>query len=492
MSGSAMRMITVLLLALLGLSGCGGGSSADNKVIAKAGLAQDVTAGNVVTLDGSKSTGPSQGLLAYQWTLVSKPAGSGATISDPTTVNPTLHTDLPGQYAVKLTVTDHELNSSEDTITVTALPSGVAAPVARAGVPQNVVVGTFVTLDGSGSSAAGGGPLTYDWQLSSKPAGSDAALSSASVAKPSFTADVAGSYSFSLVVHDGRSSSSAATVTVNAFLPQVAPIANAGAAQNVIVGSLVTLNGSGSTSANREPLTYSWAFISRPAGSSAALSSPSAARPTFTADVTGSYALQLLVHDGSLSSAAATVTVTADTLNAITVTPPEATIGVGETKRFYAVGSFETVGDKDISALSSWSSSDTAVAIIDNTGLAAVTGRGTTIISASAAGKSHSATLTVGDATLVGLRVDRGPAFSVAIGNSLQLTATATYSDRTKKDVTELASWAAAYAYFRTDCISLSDQPGTKGLLSSLGRSCYEPISVTYGGMKNTAGVSIR
>ncbi len=90
------------------------------------------------------------------------------------------------------------------------------APVAKAKATQNVVVGNSVALDGSASADANGDALTYAWTLTSKPAGSAAVLSQSTVAKPSFTADVAGQYVASLVVKDGSLNSAASSVTVTA------------------------------------------------------------------------------------------------------------------------------------------------------------------------------------------------------------------------------------------------------------------------------------
>lgn len=87
-------------------------------------------------------------------------------------------------------------------------------PVAQAGSAQSAKTGFAVQLDGSASSDADGDALTYAWTLYSAPAGSTATLSNASSAKPSFTPDVGGTYVASLVVSDGKASSTAAQVQV--------------------------------------------------------------------------------------------------------------------------------------------------------------------------------------------------------------------------------------------------------------------------------------
>jgi len=89
-------------------------------------------------------------------------------------------------------------------------------PTAQAGTSQRVLAGTLVTLDGSGSNDADGDALTYRWTLATRPATSAAVLSSASVAKPTFVADVAGSYTAQLTVSDGRVDSAPALVSIDA------------------------------------------------------------------------------------------------------------------------------------------------------------------------------------------------------------------------------------------------------------------------------------
>ncbi len=114
------------------------------------------------------------------------------------------------------------------------------APVTNSGVSQNVATGSAVTLNGAASSDANGDALTYVWTLTSKPAGSTAALANASSAKPTFTADVAGSYVATLVVNDGKLNSTAATITVTAAATTYS--ATSGVAQKgpLQIGSVVT------------------------------------------------------------------------------------------------------------------------------------------------------------------------------------------------------------------------------------------------------------
>jgi len=129
-----------------------------------------------------------------------------------------------------------------------------------------------VTLDGSSSTDANNDPLTYSWTFTTKPVGSSAILSSSTSVKPTFTADVTGNYSISLVVNDGKTNSQNSTsVNISASVANVAPVANAGTAKTVVTGDTVTLNGSGSSDANGDALTYAWTLTSKPTASTTTL-----------------------------------------------------------------------------------------------------------------------------------------------------------------------------------------------------------------------------
>ena len=99
------------------------------------------------------------------------------------------------------------------------------------------------------------------------------------------------------------------TITASFALNNQVPNANAGADQTKSVSDTVTLDGSGSSDADGDSLTFSWSFFSKPGGSSATLSSTTAARPTFEVDASGSYVVQLTVYDGAANSKPDTVTI---------------------------------------------------------------------------------------------------------------------------------------------------------------------------------------
>jgi len=209
------------------------------------------------------------------------------------------------------------------------------APVARAGSNQSVLLnGTAVQLDGSTSSDENRNPITYQWTLLSKPSASAVVLSGTAAASLTFTPDVVGGYVFSLVVSDGKLSSAPSLVTVNASVLNVAPVARAGANLSVLLdGSAVQLDGSGSSDANGDGITYLWTLLSKPSSSALVLSGTTAVRPSLTPDVVGTYVFSLVVSDSKLTSTPSLVTVTVSQVNA----PPVANAGPDQSVLLNAV-----------------------------------------------------------------------------------------------------------------------------------------------------------
>jgi hypothetical protein len=174
-----------------------------------------------------------------------------------------------------------------------------------AGPDQSVVAGQWITFDGLVSYDPDGDALTYNWALTSAPAGSAATISSPAAAVISLLADQPGDYVVRLVVNDGWEDSAADSVTVSTT--NSAPAASAGPDQSVELGQSVALNGSASNDADNHALTYAWTISSAPTGSTAALADSTTALPQFTPDLVGTYVVQLIVHDGFVASAPDTV-----------------------------------------------------------------------------------------------------------------------------------------------------------------------------------------
>jgi len=128
----------------------------NNAPVSNAGAAQSATAGKVVKLDGSGSTDADSGdTLSYAWTLVSKPAGSVATLVGADTAKPTFTPDVAGTYVASLIVNDGKVNSEPATVTVTtgaiafdSMPSPFPSNVASYGFEayQLKSLGDRVTL----------------------------------------------------------------------------------------------------------------------------------------------------------------------------------------------------------------------------------------------------------------------------------------------------------------------------------------------------------
>jgi hypothetical protein len=287
--------------------------------VANPGQAQSVFLGTTVQLNGSLSTDSNNQPLTYTWSFNAVPTGNTATLSNASIVNPTFTPNVVGTYVVQLIVNDTVQNSSPATVTITV--TATQTPTANAGPAETYQIGSLsaspVQLTGMGSDPQGL-PLTYSWTFT-PPSGSKAVLSSSTISNPTFTPDMIGQYTATLTVNNGHVSSSPSSVTIT--IVDATPIANAGAAQKVPVGTLVTMNGNGSSDSNNVALKYTWSFLSTPENSAAILSGANTVAPTFTADLAGIYVLQLVVNDTIQNSLPVTTIVTAGPTPTFTFSP---------------------------------------------------------------------------------------------------------------------------------------------------------------------------
>jgi hypothetical protein len=295
---------------------------------------------DTVQLDGSGSSDVDGDTLTFKWSIVSKPGGSNATLSDTEAVNPVFDVDAGGSYIVQLIVNDGTVNSAPETLTISTENS---APVSQAGADQAVLVNDTVALDGSTSSDVDGDTLNFQWSFVSKPAGSSARLSDTQAVQPTFDVDMAGSYTLQLIVNDGTVNGGPDTVTIST--DNSAPVSHAGADQAALVNDSVQLDGSASSDVDGDTLTYKWSVVFKPGGSNAKLSSTDVETPTMVVDVVGTYTLQLIVNDGTVSSAPDTMKVSTENSVPLSDAGVDQVVRINDTVQLDGDGSSDADGD---------------------------------------------------------------------------------------------------------------------------------------------------
>ena len=183
------------------------------------------------------------------------------------------------------------------------------------------------------------------------------------------------------------------------------------------------------------------------------------------------------------------LTVNAATLVSIDVSPTDPSIPMGITQQFSASGNYSDGSVQDLTALVTWSSSNTGIAAISNasgsSGLATPVAPGQTTITATLGGKSGSSTLTVTAATLTSIAIT--PANPrIALGTKLQFTATGTYSDATIQDLTAFVAWNSSNVAIAT----ISNAGVTRGLATSVAAGATT-ITAALGAVSNTVPVTL-
>ena len=286
--------------------------------VADAGPDQGVDEGTTVTLNGSNSTDPNNDIVSYSWEQVSGPAVELPTSDAATTTFTAPDVGVDGSsLTFLLTAIDNSGLSSQDTCIVNVSWVNLP-PTAGAGEDQAVDEGDLVTLTASDSSDPDDGIAYYVWEQVGGPAVN---LSDPEDIQPTFmTLDLGAedvSLIFQLTVEDYGGLRATDTCVVNVSWANSPPVAQAGEDQIVDEGEMVTLDGSSSWDPDDGIISVRW---NQTSGSPVTLSTPTAAKTTFTAPSDGMDAypmtFQLSVTDkgGLISQDACIVTLGAATV----------------------------------------------------------------------------------------------------------------------------------------------------------------------------------
>jgi len=254
-----------------------------------------VTGGPVQFVGSATDDGFPAGVLTYSWTTVSGPAV--AVFESPSAPSSLAHFTAPGDYVIRLAVSDGELTSGADLVVIVDPPN--QPPIVLAGDPQTITTPVLTaTLQGQvyddGLPLDGG--LTWRW---SGPRG--VTFTNPSQISTQVTFPRPGVYTLTLTASDSQLTAAAQT-RVTVISDNVAPTVLVGPAQTITLPARsVTL--SGSVSDDGKPLGGTpwtrWAVIGGPP---ATIANPRALQTVATLSDPGVYLFKLTASDGELSS----------------------------------------------------------------------------------------------------------------------------------------------------------------------------------------------
>lgn len=262
---------------------------------------------NSVTLSSTASDADGS-IASYSWSLVSGPAQYS--IVNAAGAQTAVNGLVQGVYRFLVTVRDNRGAAAHDTITVTVLPEPEnILPVVNAGADIVIMLPVNSIMLSSTASDADGSIASYSWSLVSGPAQCN--IVNAAGMQTAVDGLVQGVYRFVVTVRDNRGGAGSDTVNVTVLpapLPNIPPVANAGADISITLPVNTTaLQGSG-TDADGTVVHYQWIKISGPVPF--VIGSPNNAQTTVSGLTEGVYVFQLQVSDNSGSTATDDVVVT--------------------------------------------------------------------------------------------------------------------------------------------------------------------------------------
>ena len=287
--------------------------------ITTAPVSQTVTAGQTATFTVvAAGTAP----LSYQWQKNGANIAGATAASYTTAVTTTV--DSGSTFDAVVTNTAGTVTSAAATLTVN--PATVAPTITTVPANQTVTAGQTATFT---VVAAGTAPLSYQWQ---KNGANIAGAASASYTTPVTATTDSGSTFDAIVTNTaGTVTSAAATLTVNPA-PVAPTITTAPVSQTVTAGATATFT---VVAGGTAPLGYQW---QKNGANIAGASSASYTTPaTATTDSGSTFDVVVTNTAGTVTSAAATLTVNPAVAPTITTAPVNQTVTVGQTATFTVV-----------------------------------------------------------------------------------------------------------------------------------------------------------
>lgn len=166
-------------------------------------------------------------------------------------------------------------------------------------------------------------------------------------------------------------------------------------------------------------------------------------------------------------------------LSSLSLSSPSVKLKVGESFQSRATGLYSDASTSDLSAVTSWASSNNDTFNVSNTGLVTATGAGTATLSATYLGKSANTNIEVIELSTLTMSTIPN---TLEVGDTLQLSAIGTYSDTSNEDLSSDVSWSSSNSI----AISVS----SSGLLS-INSAGSATISISYDGLNDQQNLEI-
>lgn len=201
---------------------------------------------NKFTFDATDSYDIDDQKLSFLWDF-----GDGTTSTEPVITH--LY-EKGGEYTVTLTVTDNS-GLECDTATTTQSISVNTPPTAAFHYPEYICAGKEILFDAGDTEDTTSANLSYSWDL-----GDGTTSEGVQVSK---VYEKGGMYNISLTVDDNEATMCSTDSIVQKIYVNTGPVADAGADADICLENFqdsykVTLNGSASSDADRDNLTYIW------------------------------------------------------------------------------------------------------------------------------------------------------------------------------------------------------------------------------------------
>ena len=305
--------------------------------VVEAGPDMNSDEGDAVSFAGNFTDAGSLDTHTYSWDF-----GDGSAIVTDT-LSPSHIYGQNGSYTAKLTVTDSDGGSAEDTVQVIVTN---VAPVVEAGLDKNSDEGDAVSFAGNFTDAGSLDTHTYSWDFG------DGSAVVTDTLSPSHIYGQNGSYTAKLTVTDSDGGSAEDTLQV--IVTNVAPVVDAGVNLTVNGGETCSFSGSFTDAGTLDTHTYSWDFGDGSAFVTDTLS------PSHVYIDSGDYTVILTVTDNNGDSASDTLAVTVQNGAPVLIVDPDFEINEGDTIELVSTSYTDPETGDTHTARIVWGDGDTA------------------------------------------------------------------------------------------------------------------------------------